>query len=392
MFRTVFILILCHLSVDLFTGIWPLFKKIGGIDIAVASMIGMTGGVLGNVLQLIFGQISDKGKRKQYIIMGLFLSAAASLYPYVNSYYWYFFLLSLTFIGSSAFHPAATGLTGRIAKEKKSMMIALFVAGGGIGLAFSQVAFSFVYYHFNQQTGLLLILPFLCIILCSLFLPANLEASSNSQSTVRFIPELKNVFFSLKNLYLLEVLNAAMTIGFVFLIPELMEKLQLGDQMAKGGGHLLFVMGTVLMIVVTSKLSDKFGHKKLLIGSFLVLFPLYYVFLNVPQLPIEFKIILFFLIGGLMGICNPVGVSLGHYLMPKNASLVSALLMGAAWAAGNLILPFVGFVTKAKDPIFALNILGSLIIVSILICFSLPSKAKVSQTYDEKTKDFDYEN
>ena len=386
MFLNVFILILCHISVDLFTGIWPLFKKIGGIDIAVASMIGMTGGILGNALQLIFGQISDKGKRKQYIIMGLALSSVASLYPYVNSYYWYFFLLSMTFVGSSAFHPAATGLVGRITKEKKSMMIALFVAGGGIGLAISQVTFSYIYYHLNQETGLLLILPLICIILCSLFLPANLESSSNTKSNVRFIPALIKVFSSLKLLYFLEVLNAALTIGFVFLIPEMMEKLQFSDQMSKGGGHLLFVMGSVSMIVITSKLSDKFGHKKLLLISFITLLPIYYLFFNLTSLPIEFKTVLFFLIGGLMGICNPVGVSLGHYLMPKNASLVSALLMGAAWAAGNMILPFVGFVTKAKDPIYTLNLLGSLIFVSILISLTLPSKSKVAQVYEEQSK------
>lgn len=390
MYRNIVVLILCHISVDLFTGIWPLFKKISGVDIAIASMIGMTGGVLGNILQLIFGQISDKGKRKQYIILGLALSSAASLYPYIHSNYWYFIMLSITFIGSSSFHPAATGLTGRISKEKKSMMIALFVAGGGIGLAFSQVSFSYIYFNFNQQTGILLILPILCIILCALFLPANLEASSNSKSTVRFLPELKNVFMSLKWLFFLEVLNAGLTISFVFLIPEMMEALHFGEKMANGGGHLLFVMGTVAMIVVTSKLADRFGHKKILIVSFVTLIPLYYIFLNSPNLPIEIKVVLFFFIGGLMGICNPVGVSLGHYLMPKNASLVSALLMGAAWALGNFILPFVGFVTKAtKDPVFTLNLTGILIVASILLCLGLPSKASVSKTYEEKLNELE---
>lgn len=387
MFRNIYILILCHISVDLFTGIWPLFKKIGNVDIAIASMIGMIGGVTGNILQLYFGQIADKGRRKRFILLGLVLSSAAALYPYFNSNYWYFFLLCLTFIGSSAFHPAATGLAGKIAKEKKSMMIALFVAGGGIGLAFSQVFFSYIYFNFEKQTAVLLILPVICIILCAIYFPANLEANSNSKSTLRFLPELKNVFLSIRSLYFLEVLNAALTIGFVFLIPETMEALQLGTKMVNGGGHLLFVLGTVIIIICTSKLSDKIGHKNLLLISYLILLPIYFIFLNVPLLPMELKLTLFFLIGGLMGICNPVGVSLGHYLMPQNASLVSALLMGAAWAVGNFILPFVGFVMKAtqKDTLFTLNLLGGLILFSILLCLRLPSKDSVSQTYLDKS-------
>lgn len=387
MFRNIYILILCHISVDLFTGIWPLFKKIGNVDIAIASLIGMIGGVTGNILQLYFGQVADKGKRKRFILLGLVLSSAAALYPYFDSNYWYFSLLCLTFIGSSAFHPAATGLAGKIAREKKSMMIALFVAGGGIGLAFSQVFFSYIYFNYDKHTGILLLLPAICVALCAIYFPANLEANSNSKSTLRFLPELKNVFLSLKGLYFIEVLNAALTIGFIFLIPEMMEALHFSKKMANGGGHLLFVMGTVIIIIGTSKLSDKLGHKKLLLISYCILLPLYFFFLNVPTLPIEGKLILFFLIGGLMGICNPVGVSLGHYLMPNNASLVSALLMGAAWAAGNFILPFVGFVMKAtnKDTVFTLNLLGCIILISILFCLRLPSKSTVSQTYLDKS-------
>lgn len=387
MFRNIFVLILCHISVDLFTGIWPLFKKIGGVDIAIASLIGMIGGVTGNVLQLYFGQIADKGKRKQFILLGLVLSSAAALYPMYDSNFWYFSLLCLTFIGSSAFHPAATGLAGKIAKNKKSMMIALFVAGGGIGLAFSQVFFAYIYFNYDMQTSILLLLPVICITLCAIYLPANLEANSNNKSSSRFLPELKNVFLSLKGLYFIEVLNAALTIGFIFLIPEMMEALQFGSKMANGGGHLLFVMGTVIIIIGTSKLCDKLGHKKLLLISYFILLPLYFVFLNVPSLPLEIKLVLFFFIGGLMGICNPVGVSLGHYLMPNNASLVSALLMGAAWAAGNLILPFVGFVMKitGKDPVTTLNYLGGIILISIVLCLQLPTKATVSQTYQDKS-------
>ena len=49
------ILVVCHFVLDFFTGIWPIYKTIAGIDMAKAGLIAGITGFIGEALQLFFG-------------------------------------------------------------------------------------------------------------------------------------------------------------------------------------------------------------------------------------------------------------------------------------------------------------------------------------------------
>ncbi|PCJ56457.1 MAG: hypothetical protein COA79_18625 [Planctomycetota bacterium] len=382
MSRGLIILFFCHFTVDLFTGIWPLYKKLANIDLYEAGIIAMVGGILGNCSQLIFGVFADKGYRKILLLAGILLSSMASFYAIANSNIAYLFLLILTFIGSSMFHPAATGMVGNLTSHRKGFLISLFVAGGGLGLAISQIVYAFVYEHFEKNTLILLILPLVGIVAYFL-LPSQAFSSPKEEKGEKqqnMFAAIFQVFKTLKCLYFLMVINAALNIGVIFLIPELMEQLNMGDAMIKGFGHFCFVIGGATFIVITSGLSDRFGYKNIIIASLLVALPIWYLFLNSEIDSLVLKSILFVCLGGALSICNPIGVALGQHLLPKQSSLVSALLMGCAWALGSLGVLLTSFLAKKFNPIFALNILGICMVLNIVIASFLPNIKKSGKT------------
>ncbi len=369
MYRGLIVLILCHFSVDLFTGIWPLYKKIADIDLVVAGAIAMIGGMAGNLAQLYFGQIADKGSRRKYLFLGLFLSSGASLYPYVTSNYLLGVLLFATFIGSSAFHPAATGLAGRLTENKKGAMISLFVCGGSLGLAMSQITFGEIYHNYQKQTAYLMLLPLFCAGIAYIFLPASFSNSKPDASIAKFFDSLKGVFSKLKLLYLIQVLNVSLNVGVIFLIPEIMSEMGMGEVLENGGGHFFFIIGSVLLISFSGHIADRLGHKKTILLSHILVLPIYYLFFNAGALSFEWKLLLFVIMGGLLGVCGPISIAIGSHILPKQASLVSALLMGAAWGVGNLCYLGISLCAKYLGTIPSLNALGILILINIaLIC------------------------
>ena len=148
-----------HVIVDFFSGIWPIYKTLSGIDVSKAGLIAGVTGFLGESLQLFFGFFSDKGYRRHILIFGFLLSSSILFITFFQGFTSYFALLFLLRIGSAAFHPAGIGYVGSLTEEHKSKTILFFSSGGLLGLACSQVIFTQILQRANGH-GLILFIPF----------------------------------------------------------------------------------------------------------------------------------------------------------------------------------------------------------------------------------------
>jgi len=83
--------------------------------------------------------------------------------------------------------------------------------------------------------------------------------------------------------------------------------------------------------------------------------------------------LLCFATGGLMNMANPIGVALGQERFPKEASLISGVLMGLAWTLGALAPWTVGQLATipAIGIVGALATLGTANILACLLTFAL---------------------
>ncbi len=379
MFRQLTILFICHFTVDMFSGIWPVYKTIGNLDIVKAGFIAMIGGLLGNMMQIVFGLYSDYGYRKLSIVFGMSLVGAAAFFPYTNNYTILLILVFATLVGSSAFHPAGTGSVGLFTIRKKGLAISSFISVGTLGFAFSQIIFKEIYTFFNGKTLIMIVLPATALFMACF---TKFENDKSSRGSVNIRSEIRKLINTCKGyifiIYLIEVCLAATIISFIFILPELMQAKGYSQTWCHGGAHMLFVIGATIIIIPAGHFSDKTSQKLVLFISLISTLILYYLFLSSPKIHLALFLPMVICMGGALGTGNPIGVTLGNRLAHGQVSLVSALLMGFAWGGGSFSTLLVGYLSKKlESPITALYYMGIFVMIALILTFFLPGKQKV---------------
>jgi len=377
--RSLLLLWLSHLFLDFFTGIWPIYKTIAGIDIAKAGLIAGLAGFCGEILQLFFGYFSDRGFRKVMTLLGLGLSASVLWITFSTDLVVSFFILLLLMLGSGSFHPAAVGYASLLSQEKKGRNILLFTSGGALGLAISQLAFTKALTLFGGH-ALIFLIPVTLLLLVMAFYPFEEQKSNRVLSLKEFCQPLMRSKGPLALLYLTQVCNFSMLTAFMFLLPDLMRSKGCDTWLSMGGGHLCFVIGGAMLMVPAGYLSDRFGPKPVLLTILLSSLLLFYSFLAQSEMSVVATVIFLLGIGGFMGTVTPVLVAWGNKLVPESPSTVSALMMGFAWCLANLGSTWAGLLAKhitSSEPIvMTLAILGSLLVVGFLLIVFMPGRVR----------------
>jgi FSR family fosmidomycin resistance protein-like MFS transporter len=370
------LLILCcaHFVVDFFTGIWPIYKTICGMDLAQAGWIAGVSGFVGESLQMVFGYFCDRGFRKQILLLGLVIGSSILWITLSQGLLFYFILLLCVNISSGAFHPAAVGYAGALTSEHKAKSILCFASGGLLGLACSQMIFTNMLSIFRGH-ALILLVPVILIgiwVFCHRF-PEN---SSKNTSIQQMLTNFKQAQKTLTFLYLIQLCSYSLILGLVFILPDVLIKKTPHVWLQMGGGHFCYVLGGALALPFMGYLCDRFGQKKMLLCA--ISFSLCFLSLLVAThtLNVFSGILLLFFLGASLNSINPMIVSWGHKVAPHSPSTVSALLMGLAWCFSYLGPLGAGVIYKnfAKSPeIKTLCCLGILLIFAFFFTWMIPA-------------------
>jgi FSR family fosmidomycin resistance protein-like MFS transporter len=372
--RSLLLLWLSHLFLDFFTGIWPIYKTISQIDITIAGLIAGLSGFIGEGFQLFFGYFSDRGYRKKCMILGLCLASSILWITFVAKVLACFFLLLLLMIGSACFHPAAAGFTGLLTPENKGRTILCFASGGAIGLAISQLTFTKLLSSYQGHALILLIPVALLSLLLSRYSFVD-SVTSTTFSFKEFLVPFMQKRRTLLLLYFTQVANFTLWTAFVFLLPDLMRAKECHSWLCMGGGHLSFILCAALTMIPAGYLCDRYGHRRVLLCTLFFAICLFYGFLVHSSLSFFSTTLLLTLLGGSLGIINPILVSWGNKLVPESPSTVSALMMGCAWCLGNLGATWAGFIAQGvnNNPILiTLSAMGLLIPLCFLFVLFVP--------------------
>lgn len=368
---------LSHLSLDFMLGIWPAFKTFHQLDLGISGLIAGTSMFCGDLLQVYFGILSDRGHQKKLMVGGLLLAGSVAFLSYANHYLTFFFLMLATYLGSGAFHPAAAGMMSSFSTSKKGIYFALFASGGMVGEALSQTTFFYCLDYFNGHTWVFYIPIALIAIWMGLYV-----TSSIPRNHLMNFKSIKNVFLSrrkeLANLYFLQVSMRAIFLAFVFLLPDILCNWGFEKWFCFGGGHSCFIVGSALMSIPAGYLADRYLAKPILQCSTIISLLLFYLFLAVGSHSIYVAMPLLILLGGSMGVVSPLVTASGHRLVPKNAcGSISALFMGVAscLAGVNLIISgsLASFFT-GNGPVLALVTVGGLYSLVFILVSRLSSE------------------
>lgn len=378
--KTYMALLLAHAMIDCLGGMWPVFKKLAGLDLTWAGIISTIAITCTMALQPMFGIWADSGgKRRHYILLGLLLTASGMFLGPIGiridaigtipAYLIMFGLLITTRLGQAMFHPPATGLAGETIAHKRTLLVSIFIGTGMLGFASSQTLFSYVYQNFagNTQWILLGCLPLFLLVW---FWCKPIEERDHVQQSnlAQFRESITVLRTHLLPLYGILVLASAQMMGLFFLFPELLQAKGYPDWIVNGGGFAFLIGGSVVLMIPMGHLSDRMGRRKTLALTMVLAIVMYYVLILTPQLSTGALVLLGVVAGGMLGTVNPLGVALGQFIVPGKASLASGLLMGFAWALGSQAMWIVGWIAKNSSAQTALTYLGICNVLGLTLC------------------------
>lgn len=375
-----------HFLVDTMLGIWPIYKSMAQLDMAMAGFIVAIGAFIGEGSQLLFGSFSDKGYRKFLIIIGLVITIASAFLAYSSHYVALFVLYLITCIGSGSFHPCAASLVSGLIPGRRSLLMAIFAACGSLGLATSQLTFMQVYVWFEGQTY---ILAFPALVLAVLLACYQLPQNEGQKESGRHRASLKDFveFFrnpSLRALYFSQVANQSILWGTIFILPDTLKVLGHTEWICYGGGHCCFILGAACMVIPGGYLADLYSPRQIMLYGGMISCIVFYFILFSGGISTPIVLSALFVLGATLALMNPLAVSMGIRLESHRSGAVSAFLMGLVWCLSEALGPGgVGMMNNLFDdyaPVKALAILGCLFLVQIYATICLPKRVSAVES------------
>lgn len=373
-----------HFLVDVMIGIWPVYKTLAHLDLALAGLIGGICAFLGEGLQILFGSWSDKGYRKILILGGLLATCASVCFVYTNDYLCIFLLYLLTCAGSGAFHPSAASLVCDLSPATRGTLISLFTAGGAFGMAFSQILFRSTHQWFDGHV-LWMALPAVLLAILAIFSRVAQQSPAATSTNKHFDIKIFGKFFRqkpLRTLYFTQVCNASMLWGTMFLLPDLLSTRGYEPWISFGGGHMMFILGCAFMMIPAGYIADRTSSRSVILVGMLVSMLIFYALLSTPFLGNAALLTTLFCLGAALGVTQPVAIALGTTLAPNHKGMVSAFLMGMVWCIaegiGQIGGGFLATCFTEDAPAKSLAILGTIFVIGSALSYQLPNKNEVA--------------
>lgn len=367
-----------HFSVDFMLGIWPVFKTMAGLDLALAGLMAGSCVVVGEGLQGYLGGLSDRGYQRALLFFGLSFACAACFFSYTASFFVFFLLYLTTCLGSAAFHPTAASVLSHLDISNRSSIMGLFTASGMLGLGISQSLFSWLHLNNNGSTWYLA-LPSLILAVATFWIirqkssTATTEKKGSLKLYMRFlkVKELRALYVSMLG-------NQIVLWSLVFLLPDLLKERGAEPWVVFGGGHLVLMIGATLGPPIFGYIADRVSTRSVLIATSLLTFVSYYLLVMPYQLSLELLFALLFMLGSMMGSVPPLIWALGAQMVPQHRGVILAFLMGFVWIfSESLGLGLSGYLATLFDEngaAAALGIMGSIQIVSCYVNLQLPRR------------------
>lgn len=369
-----------HFVVDFMVGIWPVYKTLFQLDLMKAGVLAGVCASIGEGTQLYWGPLADGGKRRLVLFLGVLLSLSAVGLAYVESYPAYGLLLLCAYLGSGAFHPSGGSLAFNLDPQRRGLMVGIFAAGGGMGLACSQMGYSTLFQWMDGQT-LWLLLPALAVLGCVLLYPATAPQSfPRKQSVWKGIRSLLKLPH-MRQLYMGQLLNQGFYWGIIFLLPDLLKERGYAPWVFQGGGHFAMILGLATMTVPMGLLADRWGVKGVHLACQLGAFLFVSWILIFPELPVDQLCPLLFLLGACAGSMSPLAVVWGNQLHPGSPGLVTGFFMGFVWLISEGVGPGLGgaltLLFQEGQAAKALGVLSLFLLGSLALIRSVPNRVPI---------------
>ena len=375
-----------HLVTDINQGalpaLLPYFKEALNLSYTTSGVILLSANLTSSIIQPAFGYLSDRRPVGWFLPLApLVACLGLSITGFISSYHLLLLCVMVTGIGVASFHPEGFKTASFFTGDKKATGMSIFAVGGNLGIAAGPIVSLTLVAYFGLKGTLGVIIPGILIGVLLLF---NMSMLSNP---VQFAhreakdeikrPLSKNQKWAFFILISIATLRASTQFGLATYIPFYYIDYLKGNPLYAGKLVSTFLMAGALGTLIGAPLADRWGHKKLLLTTLLLSFPLLLLFYHSSGL-------MTFVVLGLSGMILISTIALttvmAQILLPQNLGMAAGMMVGFTMSAGGIGVTFLGMIADtwgvpvAIKTIFALPLIASVLV--LLLKYPLPKSTQ----------------
>ncbi len=363
-----------HFFIDLYSSALGAFQPVLvqklSLSLTEAGFLGAMMTFSGSFTQPLYGYLSDRFHSRMFSVLapavaGIFISAVG-----LASGYWTAMLcVFLGGAGIASFHPQASARATLGVTANRGRWMAVFISAGTLGLAAGPTYFSTLIAKLGMPHTYLGAIPgVLATLLMIAYLPEQ-PLHARRQGGFDLAP-LRAVWQPLTILYFCVFLRSAVQITFGQFLTLYLTR-ERGFSLIDASLTLsAYLSCGALGGFVGGHLADKFGGRRIIIGSMIGAVPFLGLFFWTTG-PLSIFSLVF---GGLILLFTiPVNVFMAQELVPSQSGTVSALMMGFAWGmAGLIFIPLTGWIADHHSLQIALSSLIVYPVIGFFLSLKLP--------------------
>jgi FSR family fosmidomycin resistance protein-like MFS transporter len=344
----------------------PFFKEVLNLSYTTAGAILLSANITSSIIQPAFGHLSDRRPIGWFLPLApLIACLGLSLSGLVSNYSVLLICVMVGGIGIASFHPEGFKTAYYFTGDKKATGMSIFAVGGNLGIATGPILALTLVTSFGLKGTLSLILPGILIavilILNMSMFTAPVELAHREAKKLAKVPLTRNQKISFSLLVAIATIRAWIQFGLATYIPFYYINYLKGNPLYAGKLVSTFLLAGALGTLIGAPLADRWGHKRFLLISLILSFPL---------------LLLFYYSSGLMafvllGIAGMVLIStfalttvMGQALLPQNLGIASGMMVGFTISAGGIGVTLLGAIADtwgvpmAIKAIFALPLIA----------------------------------
>jgi MFS transporter, FSR family, fosmidomycin resistance protein len=349
----------------------PYFKELFNLSYAMAGVILLAANLASSIIQPLFGYLSDRRPLGWFLPLApLTACLGFSLTGVMPNFFLLIACVILTGFGIAAFHPEAFKTAHYFSGDKKATGISVFVVGGSLGIALGPVLALTLVASYGLKGTLAMIIPGVLIAIVLFFKmsmlssPVKLAHQEAQQDVKVTLSREQKISFSL--LIGIATLRAWMQIGLIAYIPFYYINYLKGNPLYAGKLVSTFLLAGCLGMLIGAPLADRWGHKKYLLITMALTFPLLLLFYNSSGLMV------FFLLGisGMVIISGfVVTTAMAQTLLPQHLGMASGMMVGFTISAGGVGVTLLGAIADAWGVPMAIKAIFVLPLIALGLIF-----------------------
>jgi len=342
--RPLLLMVLGHTVVDTSQNILPVVLPLlhARFNLSYAQ-VGLAAALLNlssSVIQPVFGWISDRWGIQWFIPAGIvWTGILMGVIGLVPSYWALLLVLTLTGVGTAAFHPIASMAAAHASQGQRGLGMSLFSAGGNLGFAVGPILMTWLLAWFSLRGTILLMgLGILTAGLIHCY-RGEIEVPYMGARRRRSQEDVGIPWGKLSGLCVLITLRSWGASGMVVFMPLLF--MQQGVALSITGRALfVFLFFGALGGMLGGYISDRIGRQQVIATSLLL-----YPALMAAALSLQGSLrwILLAIAGAALLASNSVTVVFAQELLPHHIGIASGLTLGLAFGAGGVGVGVSGF-------------------------------------------------